>query len=271
MNYSVLMSLYIKENPTYLEESIESILNQTLKSNEIVIVIDGPLTDELEEVLSKYKNKYPSLFIFPRLEKNVGLGPALNFGLEHCSNNIVARMDTDDIALPKRCEMQINRLKEKKELVMIGTNVDEFSEDINNTKKSRNVPSNYKDIVAFSKRRSPFNHPTVMYKKDKILALGGYHDVLRKEDYDLFVRMLNNDYYCENLEESLLFFRANEEAYKRRTSFNNCYNYTKLVYNFWKKGYSSFSDFMFVATMQLGMFLLPYKLVSYMTQKHLRN
>ena len=108
MQFSVLLSLYYKEKGEYLRQSLDSIFNQTLKPDEVILVEDGPLTEALYEVLSEYSNIY-SNFKIVRLEKNGGLGNALNIGLAHCSFDLVARMDTDDIAKPDRFEKEIKK------------------------------------------------------------------------------------------------------------------------------------------------------------------
>jgi glycosyltransferase involved in cell wall biosynthesis len=130
LKYSVLMSLYAKENPSFLVESIESMLNQTLIPNEIVIIKDGPLSYELEEVIKQYEKN--EIIKFYTLSKNVGLGKTLSFGLEKCENEYIARMDTDDISSPERCEIQLNYLKKNKNVSVVGSNIAEF--EISKTK-----------------------------------------------------------------------------------------------------------------------------------------
>ncbi|MDG0811832.1 glycosyltransferase [Cohnella rhizosphaerae] len=154
--YSVLISLYKKEKAEFLTQSINSMLNQTIMPDEIVIVKDGLLTEELDEVLKKYEIEFPNLFKFVMIERNVGLGLALNLGLKHCKNELIARMDTDDISKPDRCEKQLKAFLENKQLDIIGTMVDEFSEDPLKIKSSRIVPTNQKEIYEFSKKKERF-------------------------------------------------------------------------------------------------------------------
>ncbi|AGE29664.1 glycosyltransferase [Enterococcus faecium] len=269
--YSVLMSLYYKENASFLKTSILSIINQTVMPSEIVIVIDGPITDELEDCLQYFLKRYDTLFKIVRLPHNVGLGLALNEGLKVCSNELVARMDTDDISLVDRCEKQLNEFNKNPKLVMVGTNVDEFYDTPDNITSTRKVPSDYEGIKKFIKTRSPFNHPTVMYKKSEVLKLGGYKDIKRKEDYELFMRMVVNKMYTLNIPESLLLFRSNYSAYKRRTSLENCMSYIKVSHGFFKKRYIKVYDFIYVTITQIAMFILPFKIVDYLTKKKLRR
>lgn len=269
--YSVLMSLYIKEKPEYLKQSINSMLNQTLMPDEIVIVKDGPLTAELEELLKEYSGKYPELFNIIVSEKNIGLGLALNLGLNNCRNELVARMDTDDISLPKRCEKQLKAFEEDNDLIIVGTMVDEFYSDPNEILSSRVVPTKHNEIYRFAKRRSPFNHPTVMYKKSKVLKCGGYSDLRRNQDVDLFGRMLFAGSKAENIDESLLLFRSNNDLSKRRRSWENTQSYIATIRKLWKLGYSDFSDYLIVSIGQTIMFLCPLSVQNWLYKKFLRR
>lgn len=269
--YSVLMSLYIKEKPEYLKSAIESILHQTLPPDEIVIVKDGPLTKDLDNMVLEYEKAYPELFHIVASETNLGLGKALNLGLEKCRNELVARMDTDDIAKPERCEKQVQSFMENAELDLLGSSVDEFYSTPNEIVSRRVVPTTHKDIYEFAKRRSAFNHPTVMYKKSKVLSVGGYSDLRRNQDVDLFGRMLFSGCIAENIEESLLYFRSNDALAKRRRSWENTKSYIQTIKKFWKMGYASFFDYAMVAIAQTGMFLMPVKLQHWVYKKFLRK
>lgn len=270
MDYSVLMSVYYKERAQYFKASIESMLHQTVTPNQIVIVADGKLTKELYKVLSYYASAYPSLFTIIYLKKNVGLGRALNVGLKKCRNTLVARMDTDDISLPERCEKQLKVFQKDKEVSIVGTQIDEFYGSIKNIIYSRNVPTKPKEILKFSKRRSPFNHPTVMYKRDDVWNVGGYGNSGRKEDLELFGRMLHKGYKGRNINESLLLYRSNEDNLKRRKSWNNCRDYIAVIYDFYKKGYSSLKDLLIVILGQLIMWLAPECIIKVLNKKFLR-
>lgn len=271
MNYSVLMSVYFKEKPEYLQLSIDSMLKQTLRSNDIVIVKDGPLTQELDNLIDDYMKKYPNIFNIVESKKNLGLGMALNLGLKNCKNELVARMDSDDISLKNRCQKQIEVFKNNKELVIVGTGIDEFYDNPNEIISSRIVPTAHNEIYQFAKRRSAFNHPTVMYKKSKVLEVGGYKDLKRNQDVDLFGRMLLNGYKSENLKESLLLFRSNKDLVKRRKSWENTKSYISVVRNLYKIGYSSFGDFLVVMLAQTGMFLCPAIAQNWLYKKFLRK
>lgn len=264
--YSVLMSLYKKENPEYLRIAIDSMLNQTVAPDEIVLVEDGPLTDELYVVL----DDYPMLHRIQN-EKNLGLGLALNVGLKKCRNELVARMDTDDCSKPERCEKQLQRFLEKPYLAIVGSHIDEFIGDTSNVISKRIVPTTSEEIYKFAKKRSAFNHPAVMYSKTAVLENNGYADLKRNQDVDLFGRMLFNGYKAENIDEALLLFRSSDELAKRRKSWQNTWSYIATIRNFWKMGYSSFADYAIVGIAQTGMYLMPIKLQNYIYKNFLRK
>lgn len=264
--YSVLMSLYKKENPEYLRLAIGSMLNQTVAPDEIVLVEDGPLTDELYAVL----DEYPMLHRIKN-ETNLGLGLALNVGLKECRNELVARMDTDDCSKPDRCEKQLQRFLEKPYLAIVGSHIDEFIGDTSNVISQRIVPTTSEEIYKFAKKRSAFNHPTVMYSKTAVFENNGYADLKRNQDVDLFGRMLFNGYKAENIDEALLWFRSSDELAKRRKSWQNTWSYIATIRNFWKMGYSSFTDYAIVGIAQTGMYLMPIKLQNYIYKNFLRK
>lgn len=265
--YSVLISLYVKEKPDFLRLAIDSMLNQTVKPDEIVIVEDGPLNDELYAVLDEYKGKISRI----RNEKNLGLGRALNVGLKACRNELVARMDTDDISKPNRCEKQLKRFAERPELAIIGAWVDEFTVSPEQVVSTRVVPTDSDAIYNFAKKRSAFNHPVVMYRKSKVLEQGGYADMRRNQDVDLFGRMLFAGNKAENIGESLLWFRSNDDLAKRRKGWENTWSYIDTIRRFWEMGYSSFTDFAIIAVAQTGMYLMPVKLQHWVYKTFLRK
>lgn len=269
--YSVLMALYEKEKPEYLNLAIKSILEQTLKPDEIVIVKDGKISSELQKVLEHYSEDYPEVFHMVGYEENRGLGFALNYGLRYCRNELVARMDTDDISKPDRCMKQVKAFEKHPDYSIIGSAVDEFYGTIDNITGRRVVPSNHKEIYQFAKRRSAFNHPSVMYKKSKVLEFGGYSSLRRNQDVDLFGRMLYGGCKASNFKESLLWFRSDENLAKRRKSWENTWSYIDTIRRFWKMGYSSFSDFAIVAGAQILMYLSPIRLQNWIYKKFLRK
>lgn len=214
--YSVLMSLYIKEKPEYLNLSIKSMLEQTYKPDEIIIVKDGKITKELQDVLNRYKKNYPTLLHIIGYEENRGLGYALNYGLKFCRNELVARMDTDDISRPDRCEKQVRAFEKNESLEMIGGDIAEFIEYPNNIVAYRKVPTTNEKIREYMKTRCPFNHMTVMFKKSSVIRAGNYQDWFWNEDYYLWIRMMQNKCVFQNTGNVLVDVRTGVDMYSRR-------------------------------------------------------
>lgn len=217
--FSVLISVYYKEIPRYLDRALQSITDdQILKPNEIVLIKDGPLTKELDDVIERFERKYPNLFKIVILEKNYGLGKALNIGLENCTYELVARMDGDDISKPERFKKQIEIFQKNPKLDIVGSWIDEFIEkDEEITVRSiRKVPETSEEIYQKLKSICAFNHPTVMYRKSKIIEVGSYLQEFALEDYYLWIRLAMSGANMYNLQESLLKFRITEGTSKRR-------------------------------------------------------
>lgn len=213
--YSVLMSVYYKEKAEYLRTAMESMWNQTAVPDDFVLVCDGQLTAELDAVIKEMEDAHAQLQTI-RLEKNVGLGNALNIGINHCKNELTARMDSDDISHPDRCEKQLRVFQERPDVSIVSGIVEEFSTSPDCIEARRVLPEDDRAINAFAKKRNPFNHPCVMYKKSAVEAAGGYQDFYLLEDYYLWIRMLNMGFKGYNLQEPLLWMRADSGMYNRR-------------------------------------------------------
>lgn len=214
-NFSVLMSLYSKEHPEYLRESLESVFHQTLIPDEVVLVEDGPLTPDLYSILNEYEKRYPQFKRVP-LAINGGLGKALNEGLRHCSYGLVARMDTDDVSKPDRFEKQLAVFEKYPQAEVVSSWIDEFEQNVDNIISTRRLPEFPFEIAKYAKKRCPVNHPVAMFKKESVLFAGGYRHFPLFEDYYLWVRLLMNGAKFYNVQESLLLFRTSPDMYKRR-------------------------------------------------------
>ena len=270
-NYSVLMSVYYKENPEWLRQSIESMLNQTIITNDFVIIKDGKLTNELDEVISEYYEKYPDIFHIIELESNVGLGSALAIGVEECKNELIARMDSDDISIKDRCERQLEKFREQPELDVIGSNIAEFIDDINNVQAYRILPQTDEEIKKFARRRNPFGHPSVMLKKSKVVEAGNYRSYYLVEDYDMWVRMIENGANCYNFEEILVFMRISEDFYKRRGGIKYLNSILKFKKEQFNNGFYSKKDFIVSSFAHIVMCLIPNKMRDLLYRKVLRK
>jgi glycosyltransferase involved in cell wall biosynthesis len=249
--YSVLMSLYIKEKPEYLRLAIDSMLAQTVAPDEIVIVEDGPLTDALYAVLDEYKTKFPQIIRTVRNEKNLGLGLALNAGLKECRNELVARMDTDDISKPDRCEKQLEEFLLNSKLDIVGGNISEFIDSPDNIVGQRIVPQKDADIKEYLKRRCPFNHMTVMFKKDSVLRVGNYIDWFWNEDYSLWIRMCLANMTFANIPSVLVNVRVGKEMYKRRGGWKYFKSETKIQWFMYRRRLISLPRSMYNVVLRL--------------------
>lgn len=271
LKFSVLIPIYYKENPEYFDTALESIVNQTLMPNEIVIVKDGVLTEALEDVIEKFVSKYPNLFNIVTLEKNVGQGKARNAGLRACKYNYVALMDSDDIADLTRFEKQIGYLKEHPEIDCIGSNITEFEGEQENIISKKVVPLTHEEIFKFGKWRSPMNNMTIIYKKDKVLEVGGYNSFNFGEDYLLFAKMLMNGCKFYNFEECLVNARAGSRMLAKRVGWNKIKQEFLLFYEFKKMGYINNYQFIRNVSLKFLLRVIPNWLRSWIYRRFLRK
>lgn len=217
INFTVLISLYIKEDSTFLNECLNSIwTTQTVKPNEIVLVCDGPITAEHESILKKWIDFIGHAMRVIRLEKNLGLGKALNEGLKYCLNEWVFRMDTDDICMPDRFEKQIQFIKDNPEISLFSGQILEFNETPNDAFVLKSVPIQHLEIIKTAQKRCPFNHMTVAYKKSVIQSVGGYQHHPFMEDYNLWLRVIGAGFKVANHPDVLLYARVGNGMHARR-------------------------------------------------------
>ena len=205
-----------KEKTEYLKDAIESIVFQTEKPDQIVIVKDGQLPKELNEIIERYKKQYPEIIDILELSKQNSLGKVLNEGIKKCKNSYIARMDSDDIAKKDRFEKQISYLRKHPNVDVLGGYIEEYEENMKKATSLRKVPLEQEEIYKKIVKQSPFNHSTVMFKKKSVLEVGGYKDCLL-EDYDLWVRMRLQNMKMANLSDVLVNYRTSLNMYKRRT------------------------------------------------------
>lgn len=258
-HFSVLLSLYHRENPNYLRLALDSVFNQSLRAAEVVLVKDGKLTKELDSVIEEYVEKYPELRVVS-YEKNQGLGYALNYGMQYCTYDIIARMDADDIAKPDRFEKQISVLGDHPEIGLVTAWVEEFVGSTENVTAKRTLPETPEELYEYGMSRCPANHPATMYRKQAVLDAGGYQTELFPEDYFLWIKMLMNGvkFYC--LQESLLFFRYSPETIAKRGGWKYAIDELKIQKNIYRTGYISFPRYLFNSVSKFTVRVLPLKL-----------
>lgn len=270
--YSVLMSVYKNEKSEYLKRALDSMLLQTVKPNEVVLVEDGPLTEELYMVINDYVSKYSDLFVIVKNKTNLGLGKSLANGLSYCKNEFVARMDTDDVSLPDRCEKQLAAFSINQEVSVVGGNISEFIGEEENIVGYRNVKENHEDIVKYMKKRCPLNHVTVMFKKLAVERVGGYIEWHYNEDYYLWIRLYLAGKKFYNVQETLVNVRVGKDMYARRGGWKY-FKSERGIQKLMKKnkiiGFGTY--FMNVIKRFIVQVMLPNKLRAWVFKKFARN
>ena len=269
MNITVLLSLYYRESPLALHLSLNSIFNQTILPAEIVLVKDGPLTKELDGVIEEFCSKNSIIKVIS-LSKNQGLGKALNEGLKHCSYELVARMDTDDIAKPDRFEKQLKIFQDNPNIDIVSSWIDEFESDVHNIISTRKLPETHEEIFRYAQKRNPINHPVVMFRKNAVVEAGGYQHFPLFEDYFLWVRMLLNGSKFYNIQESLLYFRSSTDMFKRRGGFKYACTEARFQWKIYQLGFISFPKTCLNVLVRFGTRIIPNYLRSWIYKKMLR-
>lgn len=215
--FSICTSIYKNDKPEFVRVALDSMLvNQSVKPNEIVLVLDGPVPDELQQVLQEYESKYPGVMNIIRLEKNGGLGNALKLGVENAKYDICARMDSDDICQPDRFEKQLAYLEAHPDCDIVGGQMTEFIDSPDNIVGRREVPLSNEEIYEFMKSRCALNHVTVMFRKASVLKVGNYQDWFWNEDYYLWVRMMKAGCRFANIPDVAVNVRSGADQYARR-------------------------------------------------------
>ena len=266
------MSVYVKEKPQFLGAAIGSMIAQTIPPDEIVLVEDGPLTEELYSLIDAYNNSNVGLFTILKNENNLGLGMSLNKGLLACRNDLVARMDSDDISVPNRCQQQLDFLLAHPETAIVGGDISEFIDDPHNIVGYRKVPCNDEEIKKYAKKRCPFNHMTVMFRKSAVKSAGGYIDWHYNEDYYLWLRMLINVDKFANTGTVLVNVRVGEDMYRRRGGYRYFKSEAKIQKYMLKNHIIGFPRFMINVTERFVLqVLMPNNLRGWIFKRYART
>ncbi len=270
IQFSVAMCVYGGDNAEHLKHALDSILNQTVPPGEIVLVIDGPIPDDMNAVVSMYETN--PVFNIVRLEENQGHGIARSTSLQYCTNEIVALMDADDISVPERFEKQLEFLSNDDELAIVGGNIAEFIDDMDNVVVCRTVPCEDKDIKDYMKKRCPMNQMTVMFRKEAVESVGGYIDWYCEEDYYLWLRMSLADMKFANIPEVLVNVRVGKEMYRRRGGIKYFKSEARLQKYMLKNGIINFPTYISnVGKRLIVQVLLPNRVRSWVFQKFART
>lgn len=257
--FSVLMSIYCKENPVWFREALESVFAQTIQPSEFVLVEDGPLTPELYAIINEYADKY-KIFNIVVNETNIGLGLALQKGVLACSNEIIFRMDTDDVMPVDRFEKELAKIKEGYDIVSCWSMA--FIGDVTNVVAVKKRPENHDDIVRVAHRRSPMCHSGACYKKSAVLAAGNYQHRLYYEDYNLWIRMIMAGAKFSNVQEILYYVRTSDSQLQRRGGFSYLMREIKYLKEFYDIGFYTLGDLVRNVAIRAVARLTPMKLRS---------
>lgn len=270
LKFSVAMCVYGKDNPEWFKTAVDSIIEQTKKPDEIVLVVDGPVPEELDTIIGEYEKL--DFFRVVRFEINQGHGNARRAGLENCSNELVAIMDSDDISTPDRFEMQLDAFEKDCELAIVGGNITEFVGEPDNIIGRRTVFVDDAEIKSDLKGRCPMNLVTVMFKKSKVEEAGGFIDWFCEEDYYLWLRMALADMRFANVSDDLVNVRVGKEMYRRRGGMKYFKSEAKLQGFMLKNKLISFPRYMINVNKRLIVqVLLPNKLRGWVFKKFARK
>lgn len=212
--FTATIGCYKNDNPKDFETAFLSIHNQTVRPDEIIITVDGPIPQELDEIVSRFERQYQAVVL--RGEHNRGQGIVHAEAVSLAKYDWIAIMDADDISVPDRFEKQLSVVAEHPEISIIGGQIEEFIDTPCTNVGIRSVPLENEEIKAFLKKRCPFNQMTILLRKDAVLSAGNYQDWHYDEDYYLYCRMFLNDAIFCNLPDILVSVRVGKEMYKRR-------------------------------------------------------
>lgn len=217
LQFSVVTSVYRNDKPAFVARALESITTaQSVKPDEVVLVVDGPVPEELRKLILGIAQSAPNLYNIIWLPENKGLGNALRVGVENAKYDIVARMDSDDVSAPDRFEKQIAYMEKHPDCDVLGGQITEFIDSETNIVGKREVPCTHYEILMWLKGRCPFNHMSVTMLRSRVIAVGNYLDWHFNEDYYLWIRMAEAGYRFANLPDTLVNVRVGKEMYARR-------------------------------------------------------
>ena len=254
--FSLLVPVYDGDRPDHIRRAMRSAVDdQTVRPDQVVIVRDGPVRDELARCLDELQRASPVPVTFVPLRTNRGLGPALDQGLAASWFDVIARMDADDVSMPHRFEVELPLIAEAD---IVGAGLYEFVEDTDEIVGQRVPPTGPARIRRYARMHDPFNHPTVVYRREAVLAAGGYGDLPLMEDYALFARMLAGGARPVNVAEPLVFYRVGEEAFRRRGGARLLRSELRLQREFLRRGFTSPPEYLRNVIVRGGYRLVPW-------------
>lgn len=272
LRFSVAISVYKNDSAVFVNRALESITKrQTVKPDEVVLVVDGPIPSEVNEVIEKYVAEYDCFKVI-RLPENKGLGNALRLAVENSSFDLIARMDSDDVSLENRFEQQLKIFESDSTIDVVGGDISEFIGEEDSIVGLRNVPILDEEIKEYMKTRCAMNHVSVMYKKQAVLEAGNYIDWFWNEDYYLWIRMWQKGCRFANTGTTLVNVRVGEDMYRRRGGWKYFKSEAKLQKYMRKNKLIGFGTyFMNVTKRLIVQVLLPNKLRGWVFKKFARK
>lgn len=256
MKFSVLMSVYAKDDPDNFRDALVSIWdNQTLRPAQIVLIVDGPISYNLREIIDEYSKKLGDILTVYFNPENLGLAKSLNIGIGICKYSFVARMDSDDVAMPERFALQFDFLEKNPQIDCLGGSIIELNYDFSTEYSKITKPAFHSEIVKYSKFRCPFNHPTVVFRKDSIVSSGGY-PLIFPEDYILWVNMILNGFKLANIEPVILKMRTGSDFLRRRGLLNS-FGMIKTFWYMYNRGFIGLANFVFASMIHVGIRISP--------------
>jgi glycosyltransferase involved in cell wall biosynthesis len=254
--FSLLVSMYDGDRPDYLRRAFRSAVDdQTVRPDQVIIVRDGPVRDELARCLDELRCSSPVPVTFIPLPSNRGLGPALDQGVAASWFDVIARQDADDVSMPHRFEVELRLIQDAD---IVGAGLLEFVTDIDDIVGQRTPPTDPGQIQRYARMHDPFNHPTVVYRREAVLAAGGYGDLPLMEDYALFARMLAGGARAVNVAEPLVYYRVGAKAFKRRGGGELLRSELRLQRDFRRRGFTSPAEYARNVVVRGGYRLIPW-------------
>ena len=272
IKFTVLVPVYAKEKAENFKLALDSILNQTLFPNEILIIEDGKLGEDLEAIVEKVEKQYSDIVRVIRLEMNIGIGKVRALGVEECKYEWLAFMDSDDISLPDRFEKQITYIKQHPDIDMLGGQVTEFDTTPDNIISKRIMPLEHNEIYEFAKFRNPMNNVSIMFKKSLALKIGNYKIDYGFEDYEFIVRYLFNGYKVENIPDILVNVRSGQWMMNRRQGLEYFFKYEYVCMKaFWDMGFINYWEFLRNVLLKFPLRVMPNWMRNLIYKKVLRE
>lgn len=273
-NISVAMSVYKNDVPEYLLVALDSVINQTLKPREIVVVGDGPLPEAVTQAIHTAAQRAEAAgveLVFLPQQQNRGLGWALRTACENCRYDYIARMDSDDIALPSRFEKQMQVFEAYPETDIVGGNITEFVGEVDNIVDERRVPLSNKDIYKMMQRRCGVNHVTVIIKRESLMKAGNYSGTYRQEDYYLWARMMKHHMNFANIPDIVVNVRSGVEQFARRGGLKYFRDHSRVFIYMYREGIIGWPVLLENYVLRFSQVALPKGLRTFIYQNILRN